>query len=599
MKWLQLLVILLPFCVLSQSDTIFIQFTEDDDEFTACENYYAANGLYSITPRDIPKLKIPGTILVSPLEETNGNQLIFSSKSTWSREYGWFETPVPYLEHLTRDEVDTIMNKTDMSGRYPRNYMAYELSEKGIFLDQIGKHIRDSLTRMANLRYAEEKRIRDSTYHAINGQWPWNGDGIIDGVYISDQGPRGYYRQSDYFEVFTEVKDSVNQAHMKIRKELIEPQLDSMLQPFYMSIGEVSNREYREFVNWVKDSIAREEIYFGLEDDEEASKYLTYTELYLIGPDYIDDYGDLVEEYEEFDPSERELNRLRFPLNWEKKFHYHDPKLVPILATMYYPQQQRYYKRKELDSRRLNYQMNDQEINVYPDTLGFVKMDGIYLNPYLNMYFWHPAYDNYPVVNVNFQQIEAFIHWKEKQINQNGKKGQAYITVSIPSIMQYEFALKTALSNDFAARTKNAPNSHFVTYERESTWDKYTFLTRIYQEARKIGKHDKPETRVHKKLFNSWLRDNGTAPFYFLNGNVSELVNDSVNKDALEYYGISSLKPPAELNYVLGGNYAMGVKTKSDESFNALFYKSVISKKKSSPRIGFRLVYTLSITHEL
>ena len=78
------------------------------------------------------------------------------------------------------------------------------------------------------------------------------------------------------------------------------------VQAFYMDQTEISNNEYRQFVEWVKDSIARDKIYIGLEDDDEASRYINYTDMYF-------NEGGL--SYEDFDPSDRELNRTIFSLN--------------------------------------------------------------------------------------------------------------------------------------------------------------------------------------------------------------------------------------------------------------------------------------------
>ena len=53
------------------------------------------------------------------------------------------------------------------------------------------------------------------------------------------------------------------------------------VQAFYMDQTEISNNEYRQFVEWVRDSIAREKIYYGLEDDDEASRYINYQDMYF------------------------------------------------------------------------------------------------------------------------------------------------------------------------------------------------------------------------------------------------------------------------------------------------------------------------------
>jgi formylglycine-generating enzyme len=259
------------------------------------------------------------------------------------------------------------------------------------------------------------------------------------------------------------------------------------VQAFYMDQTEISNNEYRQFVYWVRDSIAREKIYAGLEEDEEAAEYINYKDRYF-------DEGSL--EFIDFEVSERAGNRATFALNWDKKIDYGDydnEQIMPLLADMYYTQPERYYKRREIDTRKLNFkyfwidlreaarrgridivpngydnqgnlissnhrQLNtpthpftedpqgmdldmgklnkkgqnnairghdnrqrfviDEEINVYPDTLCWVRDFTYSFNdPMTNMYFWHPGYDNYPVVGVTWVQAKAFSVWRTQLLN--------------------------------------------------------------------------------------------------------------------------------------------------------------------------------------
>ena len=256
------------------------------------------------------------------------------------------------------------------------------------------------------------------------------------------------------------------------------------VQAFYMDQTEITNNEYRQFVYWVRDSIAREKIFEMIEEDDEAERYINYEDEFF-------DEGAL--EWVEYDASDRFLNREVFNLNWDRNFSYEDRDLVPILADMYYPQPQRFYKRKEFDTRKLMFKYywidiveaarkgeihivpdaydnmgnrlnNDhrelrtpehpfteepqgqdmdmgrfnklgqnnairghenrqrfiieETINVYPDTLCWVR-DFTYSfhDPMTNMYFWHPAYDNYPVVGVTWQQAKAFNVWRTQLLN--------------------------------------------------------------------------------------------------------------------------------------------------------------------------------------
>ena len=260
------------------------------------------------------------------------------------------------------------------------------------------------------------------------------------------------------------------------------------VQAFYMDQTEISNNEYRQFVDWVRDSIARDLIYFGLDDSEEASRWLNYHEYYYSADDL---------EYVQFEPDDRDINRELFSLNWDRRFYYNDPELVPFLADMYFPEPERFYGRKQIDTRKLIFEyywidfveaarrgrieivrngynnqgikvvqkhrtlstpnhpftgepqgqdldlsqggdginkkgqsnairghenrqrfIIDEKIAVYPDTLCWVR-DFTYSfhDPMTNMYFWHPAYDNYPVVGITWQQAKAFSVWRTQLLN--------------------------------------------------------------------------------------------------------------------------------------------------------------------------------------
>ena len=57
-------------------------------------------------------------------------------------------------------------------------------------------------------------------------------------------------------------------------------------------------------------------------------------------------------------------------------------------------------------------------VNVYPDTLCWVSdFTYSYNEPMTNMYFWHPTFDNYPVVGVSWRQARAFCFWRTQLYN--------------------------------------------------------------------------------------------------------------------------------------------------------------------------------------
>ncbi|HPS83262.1 MAG TPA: SUMF1/EgtB/PvdO family nonheme iron enzyme, partial [Bacteroidales bacterium] len=99
------------------------------------------------------------------------------------------------------------------------------------------------------------------------------------------------------------------------------------VQSFYMDETEITNNEYRQFVFWVRDSIARR----------------------LLG-EQIEDYLILQDEYgQDYDPPF---------LNWKTKLRYDDDDetVREILSQMYLPEHEQFYRRKEIDSRKLNFQ---------------------------------------------------------------------------------------------------------------------------------------------------------------------------------------------------------------------------------------------------
>jgi len=75
------------------------------------------------------------------------------------------------------------------------------------------------------------------------------------------------------------------------------------------------------------------------------------------------------------------------------------------------------------DTSKLFFQLNleGEEINipVYPDTACWIQDFALsYNEPLSKFYFWHPAYDNYPVVGVSYYQAMAYCRWKSDRLNE-------------------------------------------------------------------------------------------------------------------------------------------------------------------------------------
>lgn len=230
--------------------------------------------------------------------------------------------------------------------------------------------------------------------------------------------------------------------------------------PFWMDETEITNNEYRQFVNWVRDSIAHIKLGASFED-------------HLIS---VNKYG------EDINPP---FINWKTPIRWDSK----DEETREILNQMFLPEQERFYRRKELDTRILNfeyfwidwaiaanksnryeYQKDERNnitggsygngikdrsafikrdvVNVYPDTLAWVHDFTYSFNePMTEKYFWHPAYDNYPVVGVNWKQARAFCIWRTELFN-NYRRQQGESDINnfrLPSESEWEWAARGGL----------------------------------------------------------------------------------------------------------------------------------------------------------
>jgi len=236
------------------------------------------------------------------------------------------------------------------------------------------------------------------------------------------------------------------------------------LPAFYIDIHEISNNEYRQFVEYVRDSLMRDAL---AQNDNE---YYFYAE---------DDYG-------------RELDRFidkGYVLNWEEEIDWEDEDIFDLLYDEFYLQgNDRFYNRRQLDSRKLVYRYwwidfegaarkdgKDEEygevnslnqlhsvrghsdrsqfvieetISVYPDTLAWVHDFTYSFNePLTETYFWHPAFDDYPVVGISWGQAKAFNAWRTQILNEwKQSNGESFVQrFRMPSEAEWEFAARGGL----------------------------------------------------------------------------------------------------------------------------------------------------------
>ncbi|CAD7800887.1 Serine/threonine-protein kinase pkn1 [Chryseobacterium aquaeductus] len=243
---------------------------------------------------------------------------------------------------------------------------------------------------------------------------------------------------------------------------------------FFMDEAETTNAEYRVFINYVRDSIARTMLaeaageggdgggkgtgigdYAYLAKKEEN---LTAYQEYLEGAGGRDGFDDT-----------KKLD-WKIPLHWNTS-KYPDVEYAEVLESMYLPASSRVGSERLLDVSKLKYNykwgdmntalaenergvnfLRSESIAIYPDTTVWVKdFHFAYNEPLFEQYFWHKAYKDYPVVGVTWDQARAYCNFRSKlktDYNESLKRRkQRPIEFRLPTEMEWEYAARGGKQN--------------------------------------------------------------------------------------------------------------------------------------------------------
>ncbi|MGI8637113.1 MAG: SUMF1/EgtB/PvdO family nonheme iron enzyme [Segetibacter sp.] len=196
---------------------------------------------------------------------------------------------------------------------------------------------------------------------------------------------------------------------------------------FWMDATEITNNEYRQFVWWVRDSLAAKELGYGKEVDGS------------------------------------------FAVDWKKvpTIKYNDKSVLEKISKLTLTPDNRLYGRNEIDPEKLLFRVESFNMKeaaklenrgkprnsfvvkydekVYPDTLVWMRdFSYSYNEPMAKRYFAHPSFGNYPVVGVTWKQAVAFSRWRTNYMNS--------FLESHKMAVESDFRLPTEAEWEYAAR---------------------------------------------------------------------------------------------------------------------------------------------------
>ncbi|MBT8187143.1 MAG: gliding motility lipoprotein GldK, partial [Croceitalea sp.] len=290
------------------------------------------------------------------------------------------------------------------------------------------------------------------------------------GELVGVRGKKWYPEKPYGMELIPRGSFIMGKAEEDQAKVLNAPTKTVTVRSFYMDDTEITNSEYRQFVEWVKDSITRTQLAIladelGLGPDDEdtigefAFKSADTTKLSVYDKYMLDNYTGMGDNYYEGYALNKEIDLI-----WDTS-EYPDEYYTEVMDSLYLPEEETYNGQRTMDVKKLKYKYNwmdieaaaraktgnrrdfirTEEFEIYPDTTVWIKdFEYSYNEPMHNDYFWHDAYSDYPVVGVSWHQAQAFCHWRTKFKNDDQKsRGRQFVNgFRLPTEAEWEYAAR-------------------------------------------------------------------------------------------------------------------------------------------------------------
>ena len=238
--------------------------------------------------------------------------------------------------------------------------------------------------------------------------------------------------------------------------------------PFFMDQYEVTNWDYRQFVNWVRDSIAMQLIIDNDPDSKFAKRDPNTDE--VIGIEWKN-RGALEKEIYSKRNSDEEIadvlaplfyndgrgelntNMLHYRYSWKNTDHMRykqgvaDNQVVKVDSFWLEVDEETGAPTGNILCETYEYKQTDPKskvtnciIAIYPDTMVWVRDFPNSRTDLEYNYFSNLAFANYPVVGVTWEQAHAYCDWRTKiEEEKHGKRISPY---RLPTEAEWEFAAR-------------------------------------------------------------------------------------------------------------------------------------------------------------
>ena len=386
---------------------------------------------------------------------------------------------------------------------------------------------------------------------------------------------------------------------------------------FWMDETEVTNSKYRQFVNYVRDSILRERLaeiddtYRTVKTDkdgEEIGSQLNWKKslprkpsedeqeiidgLYVTNPvtgEKMLDASQMNYRYEVYDYTAAALRRNR--LNPEERNLNTDITVDPneevwISKDTAYIDEEGKIVRETLE-RRLTGPwdfLNTYIINIYPDTTCWVNdFPNADNETYMRYYFSNPAYNDYPVVGVTWEQANAFCAWRTEYLLKGLGPAARFVQ---------RYRLPTEAEWEYAARGKD--QTEFPWENEDVASGKGCFFANFKPDN---GNYTKDGNLITSRVGIYAANSNG---LFDMAGNVAEWTSTIYTEAGVE--AMNDINPQLKYNAAIEDPYRLKKKSvrggswKDPESYIRSAWRS--SEYQNQPRsyIGFRCVRSLANT---